>query len=64
MRQKKYCERVGLKAPIFLAATMEYLCTEILELAGEVCLELGKKRITPRHIEVAVREDKEFERFF
>lgn len=43
---------------------MEYLCTEILELAGEVCQELGKKRITPRHIEVAVREDKEFERFF
>ena len=43
---------------------MEYLCTEVLEVAGKVCLELGKKRITPRHIEIAVREDPELERYF
>ena len=64
MRNRRYASRVGRGAAVFLAASMEYLCTEVLAVAGQVCLELGKKRITPRHIEIAVREDKELERFF
>ena len=43
---------------------MEYLCAEILEIAGEICQEKRKKRITTRHLELAVRSDKDFERFF
>jgi len=37
MRTGKYADRVGVKAPIVLAAVMEYLCAEIMEIAGDIC---------------------------
>jgi len=37
---KKYTTRISADAPVFIAAVMEYLCAEIIEVAGEICLEL------------------------
>ena len=45
MRNRKYTSRVGKDAAIFMAAVMEYLSAEELEIVGEVCLERGHKRI-------------------
>uniref|UniRef100_A0A3Q7IUL2 Histone H2A n=1 Tax=Solanum lycopersicum TaxID=4081 RepID=A0A3Q7IUL2_SOLLC len=36
---EKYAERVGVGAPIFLAAVLEYDATEVLDLAGNVARE-------------------------
>ena len=59
MRDMKVADRIGAGAPVYLAAVIEYLTAEILELAGNVAQEGKKNRVIPRHIQLAVRNDEE-----
>ena len=43
----------------FIAAVLEYLSAEILELAGNAAKESNKKTITPRHLQLALGNDDE-----
>ena len=59
LRDRKDGTRVGGRAPVYLATVLEYLCAEILELAGVAARDNKKSSIGPRHITLTVKNDEE-----
>ncbi|KAJ9131417.1 hypothetical protein P3X46_035078 [Hevea brasiliensis] len=59
LKKGRYAQRFGVGAPIYLAAVLEYLAAEVLELAGNAARDNKKNRINPRHVLLAVRNDEE-----
>lgn len=63
LMKTKYPGRIAQGAPIYLAAVMEYMVAEVLELSGNAARDNRKMRIIPRHIMLAIKNDEELWRF-
>lgn len=61
---RKYFRRISPGAAVYLAAVIEYLAAELMEESSKAAIALGKKRITPRSIKLAVANDEELNRMF
>ena len=61
MKQGRYAERVGAGAPVYLAAVLEYLAAEVLELSGNAAKDHRTEFLGPRHVFLACANDEELD---
>ena len=59
LKMGKYSPKLSAATPVYVAAVLEYLTAEILELAGSAARDNNKARIIPRHLHLAIRTDQE-----
>uniref|UniRef100_A0A8C0WEF4 Histone H2A n=1 Tax=Castor canadensis TaxID=51338 RepID=A0A8C0WEF4_CASCN len=64
LRQGDYAQRLSSSTPVFLAAILEYLTANILELAGNEAHSQGRRRITPEHVETVVENNQHLHHLF
>lgn len=59
--EHNYANRIARDAPIALIAVLEYLTTDLLRQAANIAIKSKSNRIRPRHIQLAIRLDKDFD---
>ena len=64
LKQGNYSRIISSVAPVYLAAVLEFLCVEVMEIAAHAAKDNVKSRITPRHIQLAVRDDEQLNQLF
>ena len=64
IRSNIECKKMNQEAPVFLAAVLEYLAAETLELAGNLARDSKRLRIIPRDIIMVISNDEELNNIF
>lgn len=64
LREEFHSSRLSSSALSFLTSVLEYLTSNILELAGEVAHTTGRKRIAPEHVCRVVQNNEQLHQLF
>ncbi|XP_025867974.2 histone H2A-like 3 [Vulpes vulpes] len=64
LREGCYAHRLSSSTPVFLAGILEYLTSNILELAGQEARNSHKMRITPEHVQKALGNNQYLSQLF
>ena len=59
LKQGRYSQNIGKGGAVFMAGVLQYLTSEVMELAGEACHDKKKKTVAPKHVQMAIRGDPE-----
>ena len=59
LRADRINKTIGKGSAVVLTAVLEYLTSEILELASQEAKNVGRKRVNARHIQLAICQDDE-----
>ncbi|KAG2221110.1 hypothetical protein INT45_008631 [Circinella minor] len=62
LRQGRYSHRFNTNAAIYLTSVLEYITADLLEMAGNAAHANNRKTVTPRHLQLAVRQDPELDK--
>ncbi|XP_069898174.1 histone H2A-Bbd type 1-like [Dipodomys merriami] len=60
LREGNYAQRLSSSTPVFLSGVLEYLVSNILDLAGNEARRNGRTRITPDHVKMVIENQKQF----
>ncbi|EDL35658.1 histone cluster 2 family member [Mus musculus] len=64
LREEFHSSRLSSSALSFLTSVLEYLTSNILELAGEVAHTTGRKRIAPEDVRLVVQNNEQLRQLF
>ncbi|XP_003226187.2 histone H2A-beta, sperm [Anolis carolinensis] len=59
LRRGDYAERIGSGASVYMAAVLQYLTYDIVDIAGNIASRDNKHRIVPEHLQQAISNDSE-----
>ncbi|CAO3594816.1 unnamed protein product [Absidia cylindrospora] len=59
LREGKFASRYSVKASVYMAAVLEYLASELIDVAGCITLDTKKVVITPKHLLSGIQNDAE-----
>ncbi|XP_059672713.1 late histone H2A.2.2-like [Gavia stellata] len=56
LRQGRFAERFGARAPVYLAAVLQWVTHKTMEVAGKISKQSKQQRISPSHLQMAVQK--------
>ncbi|NXF54425.1 H2AX protein, partial [Oceanites oceanicus] len=56
LRRGHFAERFGARAPVYLAAVLQYVTQKTMDMAGKISKKNKQQRISPSHLQAAVKK--------